>query len=123
MLCYVEQKHQVRAHLDYFNSGTPDTEWMREVASWKEEESTVVVCGDSRILKNKVEKQVLKECGVTFVLLARGWTNLGWQDFAWKIVKVWPEIIKNVEHARYPMVFEVMVGTLKITSRGRISEL
>jgi len=123
MLGYVEPQHQVRAFVDYFKSGTPDTVWMREVALWNEDETTVIVCGDGRILKNRVEKQVLKECGLMFVLLASGWTNLEWRDFAWKIVKVWPDVIKNVEQARYPMVFEVMAGTLKIHPRGRISAL
>lgn len=58
-----------------------------------------------------------------FVLLASGWTNLEWRDIAWKIVKVWPDVIRNVEQARYPMVFEVTVGTLKIRPMGRVSSL
>ncbi|OHB78978.1 MAG: hypothetical protein A2Z25_19575 [Planctomycetes bacterium RBG_16_55_9] len=123
MLRYVEPQHQVRAYLEYFDPGTPDTIWMREVASWNKDETTVIVCGDGRILKNRVEKQVLKECELMFVLLAGGWTNLEWREFAWKIVKVWPDVIRNVEQARYPMVFEVTAGTLKIRSMGRISSL
>jgi hypothetical protein len=82
MLSYFEPRYQVRAHSDYFESGTSDIVWMRELASWNKEETTVAVCGDGRILKNKVEKQVLKECDFTFVLLARGWTNLCWNEFA-----------------------------------------
>jgi hypothetical protein len=123
MLSYVEPRHQVRAHLDYFKGGTPDTDWLREVASWNEDETTVVVCGDSRILKNKVERQVLKECELMFVLLAPGWLHLKWPVYAWKIVKAWPDIVKNVEQARYPMVFEVMAGTLTVNPRGRVSKL
>lgn len=123
MLDNFEQKHEVRACLDYFDRGTPDTEWMRVVASWDESDTTVVVCGDGRILKNKVEKQVLKECGLMFVLLAPGWLHLEWSVFGWKIVKAWPHIVKNIEQARYPMVFEVPVSGLKIQTRGRISNL
>ena len=123
MLGYVEPRHQVRAHLDYFKGGTPDTEWLREVASWNEDETTVVVCGDSRILKNKVERQVLKECELMFVLLSPGWLHLKWSVYSWKIVKAWPDIVKNVEQARYPMVFEVMAGTLRINPKGRVSKL
>lgn len=123
MLGYVEPRHQVRAHLDYFKGGTPDTTWLREVASWNEDETTVVVCGDSRILKNKVERQVLKECELMFVLLSPGWLHLKWSVYAWKIVKAWPDIVKNVKQARYPMVFEVMAGTLSVNPRGRVSKL
>ena len=121
MLDNFELEHQVRALLDYFDQGTPDIGWMKEIASW--DDVTVAVCGDGRILRNKVEKQVLRECGLMFVYLGSGWTNLPWPTFAWKIVKAWPDIKKNVEQARYPMVFEVAVGGLKIRASGRISNL
>jgi len=123
MLDIFEPKHEVRACLDYFDEGTPDIEWIHAIASWNEGESTVAVCGDGRILRNKAEKRVLKECKLMFVYLAPGWTNLQWPVFAWKIVKVWPDIVRNVEQARYPMVFEVASSSLKIQSRGRISNL
>jgi len=64
----------------------------------------------------------LKECNLMFVCLAPGWPRLPWDDYAWKIVKVWPDIVKNVAQARYPMVFEVTVG-LKILIIGQISKL
>ena len=120
MLNNFDRDNEIRASLDYFDEGTKDEEWMRVVASW--DSSSVAVCGDGRILRNKVEKKVLKECGLMFVYLASGWTNLVWVQFAWKIVKVWPDIVKNVKQVRYPMVFEV-TPRLKIQSRGRISTL
>jgi len=123
MLDIFEQKHQVRACLDYFDQGTPDTVWMRDIASWDENEPVVAVCGDGRILKNEVQKRVLKECKLMFVYLARGWTNLRWEVFAWKIIKAWPDIVKNVQQARHPMVFEVSAGGLKVQASGRISDL
>ena len=125
MLSQFEHKRgiQVRPFDDYFKKGTPDTEWMTKIASWDNEHPGVAVCGDGRILTNKVEKRVLKESGLMFVLLSRGWTTLKWHDFAWKIIKVWPDIVTNVEQARYPMVFEVAVGGLKVRGLGRISSL
>lgn len=121
MLNHFELKYEVRAYSDYFTQGTPDSEWMQKVASW--DDVTVAICGDGRILKNKVERQVLKECDLMFVLLASGWTTLQWTVFGWKIVKAWPDIVRNVEQARYPTVFEVTVGNLKVRSRGRTSDL
>lgn len=120
MLDQFDRKHAVRAFPDSFGAGTPDVEWMREVASW--DNDVVVVCGDGRILRNNVEKKVLKGCGFKFVYLAPGWTNLKWDVFAWKIIKVWPDIIRNIEQARYPLVLEVTVG-LKVQSWGRIDNL
>jgi len=123
MLSHFEQDHEVRAHLDYFESGTQDTDWIQVLASWNANQTTVVVSGDGRILKNRVEKHVLKECGLTFVHLVSGWTHLRWQDYGWKIVKVWPDIVRNAADARYPMLFEVMVGSLKVRPIGRIADL
>ena len=121
MLSYFEQEHEVRAHEDHFEKGTPDTDWMQVLAKWNE--TTIVISGDGRILKNKAEKRVLKECGLTFVYLALGWTNTVWREYGWKIIKVWPDIVRNVVDARYPMVFEVMVGSLKVQPVGHISNL
>lgn len=123
MLGIFEEKHQIRACQDWFERGTPDTDWMAEVSSWDESETTVVVGGDSRILKNEVEKQVLKDSKLTFVLLAQRWLHLEWPVYAWKIIKVWPNIVQTVEQVRYPMVFKVAVGGLKIQTIGRISNL
>lgn len=123
MLALFEEKHQIRAYLDYFSPGTPDTEWMPKVASWDENDSTIVISGDGRILRNEVEKQVLKECKLMYVYLSPGWTHVKWSDYAWKIIKAWPGIIKNVEQARFPMLFQVGVANLQIQTFGLISKL
>ena len=119
MLDIFDRDHNIRASVDYFDEGTKDEEWIRAVARW---DDPVAVCGDGRILKNRAERRVLKECGLMFVFLARGWTNLPWPDYAWKIVKVWPAIVKNVRQVRYPVLFEV-TPRLKIQLRCRISDL
>ncbi len=120
MLDQFDSKHEVRAFLDYFEKGTRDTDWMPVVASWNGD--PVTIGGDGRILRNKVEKQMLKDCGLMFVLLAPRWTHLKWEEFAYKIVQTWPKIIRNVEQARYPMLFEVSC-TGKVRGLGRISSL
>ena len=120
MLDIFDQVNEVRAHIDYFEKGTPDVEWIKQLTTWGKE--TVIICGDSRILSNKAEKAVLKECNLMFVLLASGWTKMPYNDLAWKIVKVWPDITKKVSQANYPMIFDVSLN-LKIRSRGRVSSL
>jgi len=121
MLDIFDQKHQIRHHSDSFEAGTPDPEWLKTIASW--EGDIVVLCADGRILTNRVQRQVLKECELTFVYLSRGWTNLEWADIAWKIIKIWPKIVQSVEEAQQPMVFEVPVSALKVRSLGSIRNL
>jgi hypothetical protein len=120
MLSCFDRNNEMRAGDNWVPKGTPDKDLLPKVASWGDK--TVVVSGDARILKNKVERKVLKECNLTFVYLAPGWTKLPWEDFAWRIVKVWPDVVKNVEQAPQPLVFEVS-GQLKVQAVSRISSL
>jgi hypothetical protein len=106
-----DRVNEIRPLLDYFPAGTPDTTWIATVAKWNPKPT--VECGDGRILRNKVERQVLKEAGLTFVCLASGWTNFEWPVFAWKIIKVWPTIVASAQVLQ-PTVFVVSPNTLKV---------
>ena len=120
MLGHFDRKNEMRASIDYFKEGTADTEWIPVVASWSN--NPVAVCGDGRILRNRVQKQLLKDHELRFVFLASGWTKQTWEVIAWKIVKVWPNIVRSIKQARHPMVWEVTIN-LKIQPIGRISGL
>ena len=80
-----------------FDKGTPDKVWMSTIAHW--EEKPVVLSGDGRILKNQAERAILRECDLTFVYFTSGWMNADWPTHAWKIIKVWPAIVRNVSRA------------------------
>lgn len=112
MIEIFDHHNSVRAHNDSFADGTPDVEWISQIATW--DERPVIVCGDSRILRNKVESQVLRDSRLTAVFLAKGWTKLAWDEFAWKIVRAWPSIVRAVTNTRHPAVFELKVGSLKV---------
>jgi len=108
MLDAFDRENEIRAHAQYFQEGVSDVVWMRAVSSW--DDSVAVVCGDGRILKNEAEKRVLKECNLTFVYLASGWTRLPWEQMAWKAIKAWPSIRQEVLRARFPTLFEVSIN-------------
>jgi len=120
MLEVFDRENQIKAHTDYFDKGVPDEEWMKGIAKWGSD--VVAVCGDGRILKNRAQRKVLKECELMFVHLAPGWTCMPWEDQAWKCIKVWPSIIKEVSQANHPMLFQVSVNG-KVSPTGRISSL
>ena len=116
-----DRENEVRAHKDHFEPSTPDIDWLVQVSGW--DTKPVVVCGDGRILSRQSERLVLRDCALVFVFLAKGWTNESWHNFAWKIVKVWPDIVRNVSHTRQPAIFEVNCGSLKVERRGLISDI
>ena len=120
MLDLFDQDNEIHPLSDYHDKGTEDIVWMKSLSEW--EESPVIVGGDGRILKNNAEKKIFKESNFTYFLLKSGWLHLPWEVFAYKMIKVWPDIVKNISRATYPMLFEVS-PQLKIVSHGRVSRL
>ena len=120
MIDEFEEDHTVRHHDTdtRFNPKTPDIEWMTTLA--KDKSGWIVVSGDGRILRHKVERQALREAGLTFFCMGTPWTHMPIHEYAWKFVRVWPEIVRNagesIDHAR---IFEVSGGQgLKVRLRG-----
>lgn len=113
-----DRKNEIRPLQDHFPRGTPDIEWISTVSQWTPKPA--VVCGDGRILKNKVERQVLKEAGLTFICLQSGWTNMPWPEFAWKIIFAWPAIAICAT-AIQPTIFEVSAKTMKVEKRYQLA--
>lgn len=114
-------QNEIRHLTDSFDKGTPDVEWLGGVSTWIPK--PIVVGGDGRILRNKVERQALRDADLSFVYLAPGWTNLRWQDMAWKLVRIWPDVVKNVERSRQATVFEIKTTSLKVELRGTTRNL
>lgn len=108
------------ASSDEFDQGTPDIDWLKEVSKWGDD--VVVVSTDANILKNKVEKPVLKECGLPFVCLAKNWSTLPWQVQVLKLLKAWPDIVKTITSKKQPCLVEVTVNG-KVKDKGLIRNL
>lgn len=97
---------EVRHLSTEFDPSTPDVEWLLELGRRPERPS--VIGGDAKILRNAAEAQVLRESGLTFFLMADGWSGMKWAERAWKMIRVWPRIVENAAPRR-PSVFRVTV--------------
>jgi hypothetical protein len=105
--------NEMRHCTDLFEKGTPDVEWIEKLS--KIDSKSVVVSHDGRILRNKVERKALVECNLTFVYFTGIWAHTPWNEFVWRIVKIWPNIIKNVSQIRKPTIFEVTQSKVRIS--------
>ncbi len=112
---------QIDHHDDHFDQNTPDTEWIQHVSLWRP--IPAVLCGDGKILTRKHELAVLKGSGLTFIHLAKHWTTVSWEGFAWRIIKVWPEIVKAVIAEQKPRVLTVKYKNLKVEPGPYIPDL
>jgi hypothetical protein len=120
MLGHYDRAHTIIYHDDRFEKTTPDTVWLPSVAGW--DPVPVVLSGDGRILRNPAELQVLRGLPITFFLFAGGWSDLAWPEFAWKAVKVWPEVVAAASPRR-PSIFRIPVSTTKVELECLTSEL
>lgn len=115
-----DRNNLIISHAEKFDKGTPDTVWIPEVASWSPK--PVVVLGDGRVMRRSAEKLIVRESGLSFVVLASGWMNLSWDHQVWKFIRVWPSI-RDTTKTREPTVFDVAVGAAKVDLRFRTSDL
>jgi hypothetical protein len=100
-----EDQNQVILFAEKFARGTPDVKWIHNVGMW--EPKPVIVGGDGRILRNKAELRVLRETGCNYVYLSPGWTNTPIHEYAWKMLKYWPEIVGCVQKCERQSVVEI----------------
>ena len=116
-----DPQNEIRHLTNSFPKGTPDTTWIPSLG--ERDPKPIIIGGDGRILKNKAECAALRQADLSFVYLTSGWTNLEWSVFAWKIIKVWPDVVRNVETAMRPTVYEVGPGNLKVKRIGETARL
>lgn len=114
-------ENQIRALSTEFPSNTTDVEWLGKLTS--EPDKPAVVCGDGRILRNRAESQVLRESGLTMIVLAPGWMTQPWEQQAWRMLKIWPRIVENASKIRRPTIFKVLVSGDKVEFLFFTSEL
>ena len=121
MLVIFDRKNRIRGLQHSFPRGTPDTRWIREIAAWNPK--PVIICGDGRITRNPVERAVLREAGLTFICFSIGWMNLSWEVQAWKLIKVWPDVLRAVSKIKEPTLFKVTVSSLKVQEVQPIAQI
>src|SRR5947209_6199521 len=94
MIDIFDLDHAVRHHDDdgRFDEHTEDIAWIQALAA--DPTPWIVVSGDGRILKNRAERAALDEAGLTFFCMNKQWMSMGIHDYAWRFVKVWPEIVR-----------------------------
>lgn len=110
-----EVAHTTRHHNEdsRFDERTLDVEWMRALHE-DGDPAWVIVSGDCRILRDSIERAVLNEIGLTFFGMTRQWMNMRIEDWSWRFMKVWPQIVDEALHSKYKL-FEVSGGrSLKV---------
>jgi hypothetical protein len=82
------------------NSGPAD--WLEYVAKWapKERHRPTIFMLDDGIRENAVGLETMRQSACNFLVLARRWSRTPWADFAWRLVKHWPNMVAELASIR-----------------------
>ena len=69
----------------------------------------VVVSGDRRIQKNRIEREAWRQSRLTIFFLASSWSDLANIDKAWRLIRWWRRIEEQARLVAPPAGFEVPV--------------
>ena len=109
---FLQGDHEVLHLRDRFAAGTPDVEWMQELAA---EPGWIILSADVRIGKNRHEIEAWKQAGHTIFFLKAGWTNIEFWQQVQKLAKCFPEILALAQRAKPGDSFLVKVkGKIEI---------
>ena len=110
----------IELHDDVFDPGTKDQVWLSQLGRLKEK--PIVIGGDGAILRRKAEAEALRESGLTYFLLAKGFTNLNVYAQASLFFKYWPRILEVAKSERSPCIYEIAING-KIKKRCETRQL
>ena len=118
MVDIYERDHVVTHHDDdgRFNPKTTDIEWITTLAG--DSPPWIILSGDGRILKNKVELAALNEAKLTFFCMSKIWSHMEIHEYSWKFIKIWPDIVELAKVST-PRIFEVAGGKVDLVRTYR----
>jgi hypothetical protein len=91
-----QQKFEIVHLSERFPRDTADPEW---IASLAHEGGWVIVSGDPRISKGRVEQAAWHESGMTAFFFGHGWASQRYWNQAADIVRWWPRLVLEAQQA------------------------
>ena len=100
---------------DRFPASTEDRAWIGALA---EEGGWVVISGDLRIYRNRLEREAWRRSRLIVFFLAPQWGKVRNIEKAWRLLRWWPRIREQVAIVEAPAAFELPLaygsGRLKV---------
>jgi hypothetical protein len=84
---------------ELYGAGVRPDEWFLAVGNQAREHRPTILTMDDGIKENSVSIKAMRESGCSFVILARAWSREGLASFSWRIIKHWPDIVREATAA------------------------
>jgi len=85
--------------IEEYGDNVAPGEWMSVIGKPTAAHRPIVLTMDTGVRGNAVGIKAMKESRCSFVCLEHGWSKKPLQEFAWRILKAWPEIVKKAKEA------------------------
>lgn len=119
-LLYMEDGDDLLLLDDRFPKTCKDADWLGAIAA--DGIATVIVSVDGSIRRSQAERAALRSANLPTILLVKGWGQLFFPEFAWKLIRYWPSIAQKVSRDRVPMCHDVaMNGTITNSVETRVA--
>lgn len=123
MLNIYDRSHTINHQDDdsRFAQDIDDVSLIRTVAS--DSPKPVFVTADTAMKRKPLERAALADSGLTIVFFRGGWAELDVHTHAWKMVRIWPDIVKAVTRCSEPTAFEIAPQARKVDRLCRTADL
>ncbi|MBC8106226.1 MAG: hypothetical protein H7Z14_06515 [Anaerolineae bacterium] len=105
LLRAADSSQDIELFEERYEPGTPDDVWLPCLG--KQRPRPFVVSMHDGMIRNAVERRALKQSGCSFVYFSQGWADIPWEEFRWRFLKAWPQIVDAAQASDRQAVFEV----------------
>lgn len=85
-------EHSVTHLRQKFDADVSDPVW---IGALSKEGNWVLISADKRITRNPQNRAAWLKSGLTGFFLDKGWSNKGFDEQAWRLVRWWPDIVRG----------------------------
>lgn len=98
-----------------FASDMPDEEWIPKLSQQAppDQQTIVAFSGDARILESRTQRQLLKQGGFNYVLATDRFLHLHWPEQAWRYLRAWVHLQREIKAHNSPAVYKLYPGRAK----------
>lgn len=95
-----------------FYDAIPDEAWIPLLSQQATSAHPTIVAfsGDNQILESKTQRSLLKAGGFNYVLATDGFLHLKWPDQAWRYLRAWPHLQREIKQRNSPAVYKLHTG-------------
>ena len=90
-----------------YRPSTSDSDWIQALAA---ERDWIIVSGDLNIIRTRAERPIWRGSGLIGFFLKKGWMNQTPWEQAWRLVRWWPDIVKQAQIAAPGATYAVQLA-------------